>query len=247
VTQTVTLLCLPCAGASAVMYMRWRRLLPAWLRLVPVELPGRGARLAQAPARDFSALVEQVAREQAGEMQGDYALFGHSMGALLAYGLARRQTERGGPMPLALLASASPAPGRRDPARYADLQGDAALIADLRKQGGTPQELFDSPELLRLTLDVLAADYDVCRSFQDDGARALPVPVHALAGRDDDIEAHRIEGWPALGQPGSTIDWFDGHHFFIRQNEAAVLRCVEDRLAAVRPFRQAALPGCARA
>ncbi|MFB8830317.1 thioesterase II family protein [Azotobacter sp. CWF10] len=87
----IDLLVLPCAGASATMYLRWRRLLPSWVRLVPVELPGRGARLGEPCIEDFERLVAQLCDEQAGAMDGRCALLGHSMGALLAYGIAQRQ------------------------------------------------------------------------------------------------------------------------------------------------------------
>ena len=115
VETSVSLLCLPCAGASATMYLRWRRLLPLWIRIVPVELPGRGSRLAESPVHDFDGLVAQLCAEQAEAMRGEFAIFGHSMGALLAYGMAcrLRSTERA--LPVALLASGAAAPSRRDP------------------------------------------------------------------------------------------------------------------------------------
>ena len=83
-------------------------------------------------------------------------LFGHSMGALLAYAMAARQRQAGARLPALLIASGSPAPARRDPHRFDGLDNDAALIDDMRKQGGTPEAVFDSPELQRLALDTLA-------------------------------------------------------------------------------------------
>ena len=145
----IDLLTLPCAGASATMYLRWRRLLPEWIRVVPVELPGRGGRLGEPFVEDFGRLVAQICDEQAAAMQGRYALFGHSMGALLAYGMAQHQRALGKPLPRAMFVSGSPAPSRRDPDRFAGKGDDAALIADLRKQGGTPEEVLASDEPMR--------------------------------------------------------------------------------------------------
>ncbi|NDZ18117.1 thioesterase [Variovorax sp. WS11] len=227
----VSLLCLPCAGASATMYLRWRRLLPRWIEVVPVELPGRGARLAEPFASDFDALVAQLCAEQSEAMRGPFAFFGHSMGALLAWGLADRLRTLGRGLPCALLASGSAAPSQRDPDRFAGKNDDASLIADLRKQGGTPEEVFASEELMRITLDVLGADYRVCGSFGYAAAAPLPVPLHVFAGRDDDIEPQRIEAWSAEAADTFTLDWFDGGHFFIRQHEAAVLAVLVQRLA----------------
>lgn len=224
------------------MYMRWRRLLPDWIDVVPVELPGRGARMAERRVEDFDELVRLLCAEQVGAMHGRFAVFGHSMGALLAHGITRRLEALGGPMPCALLASGSPAPSKRDPDRYAGKDHDEALIADLRKQGGTPDEVFGNAELMRITLDVLASDYRVCDSFVHQPGLGLALPVHAFGGRQDDIEAQRIEAWSAEAAGAFTLDWFEGGHFFIRQQEALVLSAIARRLAGVVAGAEAVAP-----
>lgn len=226
----LTLLCLPCAGASATMYLRWRRLLPHWIRIAPVELPGRGSRLGEPAVEDFGQLVSLLCAEQRQAMRGRFALLGHSMGALLAFGIARQLREEGRELPLALIASGSPAPACRDPERFADKGDDAALIADLRRQGGTPEEVFASPELMRITLDVLGADYRVCESFARSPAPGLPLPVHVLAGRQDDIAPARMQAWSQEAADAFTLDWFEGGHFFIKQHEGEVLAMLVRRL-----------------
>ncbi len=227
----LTLVCLPCAGASATMFLRWRRALPAWIQLLPLELPGRGARMDEAPATRFAPLAAQLLDELMGQLRGPYVLFGHSMGALLAHGMYEQGRARGLPAPLALLVSACAAPSMRDPERFANLDTDAQLIADMRRQGGTPEELFKHPELLRMTLDVLAADYRVCRDFSADGAPAA-VPVHVFGGREDEISAAQLEAW--RGTAAFSLDWFDGGHFYLKQQELFFLRCLEGRLHALR-------------
>lgn len=218
----VNLLALPCAGASATMYLRWRRFLPAWIRLLPMELPGRGSRMAEPFVREFDVLVEWICREYAQAMQGDYVLFGHSMGALLAYGVVLRQRELSRPLPARLVVSGSSAPDARDPERFVS-RDDETLSADLRKLGGTPEEVLESAELRRMALDTLQADYAVCDSFRHQAVPPLPMSVHVLAGRCDDIAQHRIYAWRQEGAGPFTLDWFDGGHFFIREREQQVL------------------------
>lgn len=212
------------------MYLRWRRLLPRWVEVVPVELPGRGSLFSVPFVDNFEALVSWLCRDQQQALSGRYALFGHSMGALLAHGMALRQLETGGPLPQALLVAGSPAPMKRDPARFAGKQDDASLIADLRQQGGTPEEVFANEELMRLTLDVLAADYRVCASLRPVADKPLPMPVHALGGRRDDVGVERLEAWSAEAGGVFTVDWFDGGHFFIREQEALLMPVIEQRL-----------------
>lgn len=227
----VTLLCLPCAGASATMYLRWRRALPAWLRLVPVELPGRGERYAQPHAADLDALAAQLCDRHAADMQGRFVLLGHSMGALLAYRMASQLRQQRRRLPALLIASASPAPALRDPARFDGLDHDDALAADMRKQGGTPEAVFADAELLRLALDTLAADYRLCRRHCYAAQPPLPVPIAVLAGREDEITPAQVSGWRAETSRGCTETWFDGGHFFIRHQEPAVLEVLRDLLA----------------
>lgn len=226
-----SLLCLPCAGASATMYLRWRRFLPPWVHIVPVELPGRGARMGEAFCENYDALVARLCQEQAGAMGGEFALFGHSMGALLAHGVTRRLQSLQRPLPRALLVSGCAAPSRRDPERFAGGEDDAALIAELRKQGGTPEDVFASDELMRITLDTLRADRRVCRSHVHAiGEPPLRLPVCAFAGRQDDIEASAMAAWSHETADIFTLDWLEGGHFFLRQHETAFLAALARRL-----------------
>src|SRR6188474_3061562 len=213
----VRLLCLPCAGASATMYLRWRRSLPPWVQVVPVELPGRGSRLGEPFVESFAALAAGLCDEQSAAMTtaSSFMLFGHSMGGLLAWGIAQRLRERGLPAPAALFVSGCPAPSQRDPQRFANKDTDAQLIADLRRQGGTPEEVFASPEMLRITLDALRADYRVCASVPDVRSGPLDMPIHAFGGRQDDIDASRLAAWRREARTLFSLTWLDGGHFFI--------------------------------
>jgi surfactin synthase thioesterase subunit len=135
----LTLLCLPYSGASAMVYSRWRRKLPEWLKLQPVELPGRGARYGEPLHTDMRRLALQLAQEQKATLKAPYALFGHSMGALLACEMAHAFRSLGCPEPVALFASGTAAPTLRADydRQYAEPKTDAELIEQLRTLNGT--------------------------------------------------------------------------------------------------------------
>ena len=191
----LTLFSLPCAGASAAMYLRWRRRLPSWVRVQPIELPGRGERLHETPEKTFDALAARLCDELAMNPSRRYALFGHSMGALLAYRVAHCLRARMRPLPVALLVSACAAPSQQDWKRYADKDSDASLIAELRKQDGTPEEVFENPELLSMTLGLLGADYRICASFRYQKLPPLSLPIHVFVGHADEIEVSKTAHW----------------------------------------------------
>lgn len=227
----LTLFSLPCAGASAVMYLRWRRKLPSWVRIQPIELPGRGGRLHEAPEKTFDMLAARLCDELEMNPPQRYAFFGHSMGALLAYRITHHLRARMRPLPIALLVSACAAPSRQDWKRYADKDSDTSLIADLRKQAGTPEEVFQNPELLSMTLGLLGADYRICASFRHEELPPLPIPIHVFCGRTDEIHKSRLEAWQLESTMSFSMDWFDGGHFFLRYHEEAFLPILVQRLA----------------
>jgi len=241
------LFCLPHAGASAMAYLRWRRLLPAGVELIALEPPGRGARLDEPILRDFEPLAAEMTDMLCAARAGTatpFAIFGHSMGGLLGWRVCHLLRERGLPLPQRLVVSGSAAPSRRNPQRLAALRGDAALIADLRRHRGTPEAVFADAELLRLTLDVLDADYRVCESFCRADVAPLPVPLHVFAGRDDPIAPPDLHAWAAETHAGYSLEWFAGGHFFVHDSQADVVRslgaCLMQPLLPTRPSPTAA-------
>src|SRR5207244_4092701 len=118
------LFCLPYSGASATAYARWRRRLPASIEVRPVEWPGRGMRLDEPLMTDPHRLAEKLAGEIRPALDRPYALFGHSLGALIAVELAHALLDRGAPAPLVLYASGSEAPAVRDASKWREPLSD---------------------------------------------------------------------------------------------------------------------------
>jgi surfactin synthase thioesterase subunit len=231
VTQ-LTLLCLPYSGASAMVYSRWRRKLPEWLTLQPVELPGRGARYGEPLHTDMRRLALQLAQEQKATLKAPYALFGHSLGALLACEMAHAFRSLGCPEPVALFASGTAAPTMRaDYDRgFAQPRTDAELIDQLRTLNGTSEEVLANKELMSLTLPVLRADFLLCGRFEPQQRPLLKCPVHVLGGKDDRATTEQLIGWSKETHGSFSVDMLAGGHFFIHEHEAKVLRVIKDQL-----------------
>ena len=219
--KPLSLYCFPCAGGSANSFLRWRPSLPPWIRIRPVELPGRGVKIREPLLRDFDAVVENLTQELVRESSDRCVFFGHSLGALIAYRCVHALRARGKGEPMALIAACSAAPSRRRDERLARLKTDEDLIGELVRLNGTPAELFKSKELLRLALDTLAADFAVCSSFSFKKREKLSLDIVVLGGRDDTIEEDALSAWreETLGQ--TALHMFAGGHFFFNENENA--------------------------
>ncbi|MBH3339926.1 thioesterase [Pseudomonas mendocina] len=229
----VDLYCLPYSGASAMVYSRWRRKLPDWLVVRPVELPGRGSRLGESLQTDMCALARQLAKELMPELRHPYALFGHSLGALLAFELTHALRELGCPPPLMLFASGTAAPTRREDYEkgYAQAKSDEELVTELRELQGTSEEVLANRELMSLTLPILRADFLMCGRYRYQRRPLLGLPIHVLGGTTDRSSLEQLQAWSEETACGFSLDMFEGGHFFIHEHEQRVLETIGDGLS----------------
>ncbi|MGJ4925642.1 thioesterase II family protein [Bradyrhizobium sp. HKCCYLS2038] len=226
------LICLPYAGGSATVYARWRRLLPSWIDVVPLELPGRGVRMDEPLCTDPLALADQLASELVGErLAGPYVLFGHSLGGLIAFEVAHRLVALGAPAPRMLIVSGTEAPAMRDDDRWREPLDDAALRDELLRLNGTPPDALDSMEIMRTALPVLRADFLMCGSYAYRHRQPLPCPIQVLGGDRDDTRAEALEGWRHETSAAFGLDMLAGDHFFIHAQQADLLRLIATLLA----------------
>jgi surfactin synthase thioesterase subunit len=212
------------AGGDALLFRRWRVLLPPDLLLAPVQLPGRGRRFGEALLRDPHAIAAMIARELTIAAPPALFLFGFSMGALLAYELARLLELQGGPHPTALIVAAAP-PAHRPP-KHPLLSSlpDQAFSAYIRSLGGTPDNAFTDPEVSQIFLPILRADVSLLENYDRTRASVLSIPIHALAGEaDQNVSAEDVVGWRELTARSFTVKTLPGDHFFVRSEESALI------------------------
>lgn len=228
--DSLTLYCFACAGSGAASFYRWRRLVPPWLRIEPVERPGRGSRLREPHLRGFDASVRLLTEELGHDLAPNYALFGHSLGALLAFGCARDLRRSGAQLPRALILAGAAAPARRNDARFAAPLTDEEVTGELRRQGGTPEEVFADPELSRMAIDAAAADFAVVGDFRYVAEPPFDMPLLVFGGRADPIDESALRGWSAETTGRFSLDLLEGGHFFLREREEEFVAALVSRL-----------------
>ena len=225
------LLCLPYSGGSAMFYARWRRLLPSWIDVRPVEWPGRGARMDEPLVTDPRALASRLATEIHAGLDGPYALFGHSLSALIAFEVAHGLLDRGAPAPAILFASGAEAPAVRDGSKWRLPLSDDTLLAELRNLQGTPDEALSNTELMRSALPVLRADFLMCGAYTYRPRPPLPCPVYVFGGIDDETSSESLQAWRRETSAEFRLDMLPGHHFFIHTQQTELLDLIGPALA----------------
>lgn len=223
----IRLFCLPYVGGGAVLFHSWRRRLPAGVAVCPVELPGRGARFSERPFDRLQPLVQSLARGLSPYLDAPFALFGHSMGALIAYELCHVLQQQRGELPVQLFVAGRCAPSVPPSSTPIHALPDIEFLLALRKLNGTPDALLDNADLMALTLPVLRADFAVCETHEYEVRAPLTYPIAVVCGvNDKDVSANKLEPWAKETSARCVMHCLLGDHFFLHQSEALVLHLI---------------------
>lgn len=192
----VRLICFPFAGGGTLTYRDWPALLGERVEVVAVQLPGRDRRRHEEPIDSIPRLVSSVVDALAPSIDGPFVLFGHSMGAILAFETARVLRARGARAPAGVIVSARRAPHLPDPGPIMHLLSDAEFKARLKDMNGTPPEVMASDELMDLVLPMIRADFKACETHVYADEPALDCPLLAMGGDSDpDVEVESVPAW----------------------------------------------------
>lgn len=226
-TATTRLFCLPHAGAGAGTYRPWFRHPPAEVAVIGVQPPGREARFGEPAVGSAAKLVELLTGPLLAHAGERYALFGHSMGGLLAFELAHAMTARGRP-PAHLIVSGLSAPHLpQDGGVQVHRLPDDELIAHLGQLEGTRPDLLAAGDLMRSLLPTLRADFAVCETYTYVDRPPLPVPITVLGGTvDPTADAALLGAWAALTASRLRLRTFPGGHFFLLEQPEQVIETV---------------------
>jgi surfactin synthase thioesterase subunit len=225
------LVCLPYAGAGASLFHRWIAALAPGIDVRPVQLPGRENRVHEPALTSVDALVAELADVLVPWLDRPYALFGASMGTLIAFELARTLAVAPVGPPAKLLVAAHRGPRLPDPGPTLHHLPDATFLQELRRLHGTPDDVLTHPELRALLLPLLRADFTLCETYRYEPGPPLPCPIVAFGGQDDrEVSRQDLAGWREETRGAFTLRMMPGGHFFVQTAREAVLAAVAEEL-----------------
>jgi medium-chain acyl-[acyl-carrier-protein] hydrolase len=230
-SATLRLFCFPYAGGGSAIFRGWPRQLPEEVEVVSALLPGREGRFREPPLDRVGDVIDAAAENILPWLDRPFAFFGHSMGALVSFELARRLRRDYGREPEHLFVSGRPAPQlpEEDPPIY-DLP-EPEFVAELERLNGTPREVLAHAELLGLVVPLLRADFAVCQTYAYLPAPPLGCPITAFGGlQDPDVRRETLEAWREQSRAGCALHMLPGDHFFINRAQADVLRIIARKL-----------------
>lgn len=228
----VKLLCFPYAGGGVSVYYPWKDKLPEDVELNIVQLPGRGTQFAETPIAQMKTLVSALLPKVVDILQGNYIIFGHSVGTRIAFELVRLAVSKGFAPPEHFFASGSSGPGYRCLERKVSNLSEQAFLQEIKEMEGTPEEVLQNADLMELLLPTLRADFNLAEEHQCQDRFTIASDVTVISGRQDNISAQQLNNWGDFFQ-SSNIKMSDGGHFFIDTHPEQVLQVVSDKLEAI--------------
>ncbi len=230
---SVRLFCLPHAGGGATAYRSWAAELPSFVQLCPVRLPGRETRLSEPLYSQMDPLVDALDRELRPWLEIPYAIFGHSMGALLAFEWARRLRRDGYSIPAWLFLSGRRAPDAPGDGRLLHSLADRKFVEELtRLYNGIPPEFLGDEALIEVFLPILRADIAVVESYRFREDEPLDCPITVFAGIDDEsVSWDQLLAWKRFTSRRFALQMLPGGHFYPQR---PLLQTISATLAELR-------------
>jgi medium-chain acyl-[acyl-carrier-protein] hydrolase len=225
------LFCFPYAGGGSSLFRLWPQQLPPELDVCPVLLPGRETRWHEPLFTHLPSLVQALAEGLYPVLDVPFAFFGHSLGALIGFELARRLARSRRAAPTHLFVAAHRAPQLPLPASPLHILPDPEFINALYRLGGTPVAILQNEEMMRLMLPILRADFTLYETYTYTPEEPLACPVTAFGGEQDRlVSMQELAGWREQTTSFFTMTIIPGDHFFLHSHQSLVLQAIRQAL-----------------
>jgi len=226
------LFCLPYAGGSSHVYYPWQDKLSSDIEICAIQLPGRGIRFTETPYTDHKKMVIDLVDDMVEYLDKPYALFGHSMGALLAYEVAQEIKKRGLPQASHLFVSGRRAMHINNESQPIHDLPEEQLISELKKLNGTPAEVLENKDLMSLVLPMIRADFQLCETYLHNVEhKKLDLNITSFEGvNDHKARGINVSAWQDLTSGIYQGIQLSGDHFFIHSSEQKLLENINHHL-----------------
>ncbi len=232
------LFCFPYAGGSASLFANWSSLLPAWIEICPIQLPGRENRINETPLQRLSVLVDNLVEALRPVIDLPFAFFGHSMGALISFELTRRLRQQTLPLPSQLFLSGCGAPQLPDPEPPIYSLPGEEFIAAVKRLNGTPEGVWQHEELVRILLPYLRADFEILETYTYQPDAPLPSPLTVYGGQQDrKIQPEQLAAWSEQTTKACVVRIFPGDHFFLHSSRTQLLATLSQELKPIKSIK----------
>jgi surfactin synthase thioesterase subunit len=228
--KQILLFCFPFAGGSASAFRNFTAASGNAPELIPLEYPAHGARRNEPPAEDMVSLVGDILQYISLTLRSPYALFGHSLGAHIAFETTCKLLRLGYPPPVALLVSGACPPDRLT-FDGAHRLGDEEFLGMLSEYGAIHEEILRDRELLSIVLPVVRRDFELLAECRYTRCEPLPVPILAFGGLNDSkVSIADILAWSRFTQKSFRVRFYSGKHFFLFTNIRQLAADIEGQL-----------------
>jgi surfactin synthase thioesterase subunit len=224
---TLRLFCFPYSGAAASIYYSWTKLLPPAVELISIQLPGRANRLSEPLLTSVQPAVDEIVEAISQLLEKPFALFGHSLGAIIAFEVARSLRRGGLSAPARLFVSSHCAPQLPDDSPQMHSLSDIELIESLQRLNGMASEILENAELMALLLPILRADLTMSETYDYQDDKPLSCPISAYGGlQDSHVGRNELDAWRSQTTGEFRLRMFPGDHFYINASRPLLLEAL---------------------
>jgi medium-chain acyl-[acyl-carrier-protein] hydrolase len=231
--MSINLICLPFAGGSKYSYNLYTKYKPPFIDLTALDYPGHGARLQERLLTDIQSIADDVYEQIKHKLHTPYAIYGHSMGALVAYLTVRKILEEQQPLPAHLFLTGCGSPSSNGKRRGRHLLSSDSFIEELKSMGGIPDEILYDSDSMRFFEPKLRADFQAVDTYHYAAQPAFELPVTVITGLQEIITIEEALQWQEITNQPLSFKQLPGGHFFIFNCANEVMGIIEQSLAAM--------------
>lgn len=227
--EKIKLFCFPFSGGSAYSFNPYLDFVPEMMEFISLDYPGRGKRMSEPLLYNIDALVEDMFNSIKDQLNNSYAFYGHSMGTLIAFLLAKKIAQTHFPMPVHLFMTGGAAPSIPESKIRSSLPKDE-FIEELKTIGGSPESMLNNDQVIDFFEPILRADFKCIETYKYSFTGKLKIPISVLIGDKEDIRMEQAQAWDKETLLPVEVKVMPGDHFFIYQHSKKIMDFIKKTL-----------------